>query len=74
MAHYGIVLRNVASLWSQMSSSIGHGDMMLTKRTEEMIERMEETIASFMEKEIKAEKARQAVLDLKAILGNIRQY
>ncbi|KAK0053546.1 hypothetical protein Bpfe_017006 [Biomphalaria pfeifferi] len=68
MAHYGIVLRNVASLWSQMSSSIGHGDMMLTKRTEEMIERMEETIASFMEKEIKAEKARQAVLDLKAIL------
>ncbi|KAH9525124.1 hypothetical protein Btru_000367 [Bulinus truncatus] len=67
MAHYGIVLRKISSLWSQMSQ-MGVCDVSLAKGNDDMVDRMEETVSAFMEKEIKVEKARQALLDLKSVL------
>ncbi|CAL1540923.1 unnamed protein product [Lymnaea stagnalis] len=72
MSHYCVVLRKIATLWSQMTV-LGHCDITMSKGAEDMLERLEESVAAFMEKEVRVEKAKQAVLDLKSVLDISRQ-
>lgn len=68
LAQYRQQLRKIASLLAQMTN-LGQCDMMLSKDAEGMIDRLEKAVAQLMDKEVLVEKAKQAVLDLKMVLG-----
>ncbi|BFZ09232.1 hypothetical protein BsWGS_12271 [Bradybaena similaris] len=72
LAQYREHLRKVATLLSQISH-LGQHDGMLSKDAEEMIEKLEKSVAKVMDKKVMVERERQAVLDLGMILDISRQ-
>ncbi|XP_059153909.1 uncharacterized protein LOC131939546 [Physella acuta] len=72
MTYYCQQLKKLSTYWSQMTQ-LGVCDVTMSKSAEDMMDRLEQAVAAIMEKEIRVEKAKQSVLDLKAILDISRQ-